>query len=79
MLHTLLGILKEGKTVSIDEIAEKLDTTKEIAAALIEYLEKSNYIKKVNYKINSGCGHNCSKCGQRGSVSSSLRMWELAK
>jgi Mn-dependent DtxR family transcriptional regulator len=58
MIEQVLTILKRGGTATIDQLARELDTTPELIAQLIEYLERSGVLKQLASNCHMAC-HGC--------------------
>jgi DNA-binding Lrp family transcriptional regulator len=73
MLDKLMLILQRGGSISIDRIARELDTTPEMIAQVIEYLERNGRLKQ----IGGDCNVPCAGCylAQSCDRSSSERIW----
>lgn len=76
MLTEILNALKEGRTYSLQELADSLNTDVEVVKVQMDYLESNGYIKRVELHTNGGskCG-GCTGCSHG---SPELIMWELA-
>lgn len=75
MLIKLLDLLKEGKSYSVQEIADILEIDNLAIKAQIEYLERNKYIKRIIVK--NSCKKSCNGCiGCSKDVSFPI-MWEL--
>ena len=60
MIFKLLNLLKNtDKPLTIDYLAEKLNTSEKLVIEMLNHLEKLGYIKKL--KINS-CSKKCNSC-----------------
>jgi DNA-binding Lrp family transcriptional regulator len=60
MMRELLALLSEGKTLSHENIAERLHTTPEAIAARLDFLHHAGYLRKV-CAVND-CGKKCAGC-----------------
>jgi DNA-binding Lrp family transcriptional regulator len=60
MLSEILASLSEGKTLSQYELAERLNTTPEIIADRVDFLQRVGYLRKACLVKN--CGKKCARC-----------------
>ena len=76
MIERLQLILKRGGAITLDQIARELDTTPEMIAQLIAYLERHGQLKS----IGAGCAAACTGCYLARSCDRSdvLRIWSSA-
>ena len=58
MIDKLMSVLNRGGALTIDRMARELDTTPELVTQLIEYLERTGVLKK----LDSDCNKVCSGC-----------------
>jgi predicted ArsR family transcriptional regulator len=77
MLIKLLGLLQEGRTCSLEELAQLLQTGVPAIRTQLEYLERLGYIKKV--PPQTGCGPSCHGCKGCGRNVAFPVIWELKK
>lgn len=76
MLNEILDQFKKGKTFSLQELADSLNTDVQTVKAQMDYLERQGYIKKV--ELHTGCGGGCSSCAGCSQGTQKLNMWELS-
>ena len=57
MLQQLLQALQTDRTLTTDELAKQLQTTPQMVVAMLEYLEKSGLLKKIE-----ACDEDCGGC-----------------
>jgi hypothetical protein len=63
MVSALLNVLREGKTFSQFELADRFQTTPETIMAGLEFLEKGGYVRQVCAQENcSNCSKKCAGC-----------------
>ncbi len=55
MLERLIAILNRHGTATLDQLACELDTTPEMIAQLIEYLERNDRLKQIGGNCNEPC------------------------
>ncbi|MDR2662297.1 MAG: FeoC-like transcriptional regulator [Treponema sp.] len=60
MLRELLALLREGKTFSQYDLAERLDTTPQAITARLDFLYHAGYLRKAC--TVKGCGKQCAGC-----------------
>lgn len=60
-MQKLIELLKDGKSRSIEMLAEELDVSTDEVMRDIEYLERMGIIRRTGY--NEATGHDCSTCG----------------
>jgi DNA-binding Lrp family transcriptional regulator len=60
MLRELLALLREGKTISQYDLAERLNTTPQAIAARLDFLYHAGYLRKVC--AVQGCDKQCAGC-----------------
>jgi len=63
MLKQILARLDEGRSWTVETLAEELDTTTELALAALEDLVRRGYLRTVG----SSCGAGCSSCSMSSS------------
>jgi len=76
MLIQLLEILKNGKSCTLQELAELTNNDIENIKMEIEYLENNGYIKK---KTINQCKNNCFKCNNCIVDDNNNNVWVLLK
>jgi DNA-binding Lrp family transcriptional regulator len=78
MLRELLALLREGKTLSQYDLAERLHTTPQAIAARLDFLHRAGYLRKVCAVKN--CGRQCAGCpiGSAAPLNSPA-IWEAVK
>jgi DNA-binding Lrp family transcriptional regulator len=74
MLRELLALLSEGKTLSHENIAERLHTTPEAIAARLDFLHHAGYLRKVC--AVKDCGKKCAGCPLSGAPQNGAILWE---
>lgn len=79
MLTELLNLIALGKAWSIDDLSKELGVSKEQVLAGINFLEQSNYIKRVDFRCCTGQCGNCHACEGMELLSAQPLMWELVK
>lgn len=80
MMEQLLEILKEGRAVTLPELAMRLRASEEEVQAGIEFLMQAGYLEKVSE--HSGCGtgcSGCSGCSDGYQPEQPLTMWKCVK
>lgn len=60
-MEKLLEIIKEGQSLSMPELAERLDTSVELILARLERYEQLGVVKRVCFDA-SQCRGSCKKC-----------------
>jgi DNA-binding Lrp family transcriptional regulator len=60
MLRELLALLQEGKTLSQYDLAERLNTTPQVIAARLDFLNHAGYLRKAC--AVKDCGKQCAGC-----------------
>ncbi len=60
MLSEILNLIKNGKSCTIQQLAEHLEASPEEVQRSIEYLEYLGYIQKIS--VESGCCNSCKNC-----------------
>lgn len=77
MLSEILSLMQTGKTYSIQQLAEHLNTTTETVQSSIEYLEHLGYIHKV--AVTNTCTKACENCHgcDMKELSQMPVMWEI--
>jgi predicted transcriptional regulator len=75
MLTQLLDLLRADRTRSVDELAQKLDTTPEMVYAMMENLERMGFVRQVD----TGCEKACESCALSNMCTriGKSRMWTL--
>ncbi len=61
-MEELIELLKDGKSRSLEMLADELNQPVENIKRSIEFLEKMGIIKKVDMNINTGGCNSCSGC-----------------
>jgi DNA-binding Lrp family transcriptional regulator len=81
MVSALLNVLREGKTVSQFELAERFHTTPETIMAGLRFLKESGYVRQVCAQENcSGCSPKCAGCiGGSVAPRNPFFIWEAAE
>jgi DNA-binding Lrp family transcriptional regulator len=78
MLRELLALLREGKTLSQYDLAERLNTTPQAIAARLDFLHRAGYLRKVCVVKN--CGKQCAGCPIGSAVPGNVpAVWEAVK
>ncbi|MDR1533113.1 MAG: FeoC-like transcriptional regulator [Clostridiales bacterium] len=78
MLRELLALLSEGRTLSHENIAERLNTTPEAIAVRLEFLHRSGYLRKVC--AVKDCGKKCAGCPLGSAAPGNISIiWEAAE
>lgn len=78
MLIQLLDYLQDGKTYSVQELAELLHKDVDSVQIELEYLENQGYIRKKAYQAN--CDKKCKGCHIKCEQPvSSMTVWEVVK
>lgn len=77
MIEQLLDILKEGRSVTLPELAVRLEASEEEVLAGIEFLMQTGYLTRVAMK--SGCGGSCPGCAGEYQPGCPPVMWEYIK
>jgi DNA-binding Lrp family transcriptional regulator len=75
MLQELAALLKEEKTFSQYELAERLNTTPELIAARLDFLHRAGYLRKIC--AAGDCGTKCAGCASGGTPKNGAVLWEL--
>ena len=77
MLTQILRYLQEGEPWTIDALAQKLDTTKEMVTVMLEDLARRGYLKP----LTSACSGACSACPMSGqcAAGSPQQIWTLTQ
>ncbi len=55
MLDKLLGALKRGGTVTVDQVARELDTTPEVVGGMIDHLTRTGQLQPMSVICESSC------------------------
>jgi DNA-binding transcriptional MocR family regulator len=76
MLNEILDQFKKGKTFSLQELADSLNSDVQTVKAQMDYLERQGYIKKV--ELHTGCASGCSSCAGCNQGTQKSNMWELS-
>ena len=58
MFDKLMTLLKRGGTVTVDEMARKLDTTPEVVAGMIDHMTRTGQL----HPMNVSCDLACNQC-----------------
>jgi predicted ArsR family transcriptional regulator len=74
MMRELLALLSEGKTLSHENIAERLHTAPEAIAARLDFLHHAGYLRKIC--TPNDCGKKCTGCPGAGAPQNSAVLWE---
>jgi predicted ArsR family transcriptional regulator len=76
MLERLIAILNRNSPATLDQLACELDTTPEMIAQLIEYLERNDLVKQ----LGDNCNTQCTGCylAQECSQLKAGRLWVTA-
>jgi DNA-binding Lrp family transcriptional regulator len=78
MMRELLALLSEGKTLSRENIAERLHTTPEAIAARLDFLHHAGYLRKI-CAVND-CGKQCAACPiANTALGNPPALWEAVK
>lgn len=77
MLNEILIQIKKGKTFSLQELADSLNTDVQSIKAQMDYLERQGYIKKV--ALFTGCSGGCSSCAGCSQGTQKSNTWELSR
>ena len=78
MLRELLALLREGKTLSQYDLAERLHTTPQAIAARLDFLNHAGYLRKASAVKN--CGKQCAGCPIMNAAPLNIPvMWEAVK
>ena len=56
MFEKLLGLLKRGGTVTIDQAARELDTTPEMVSGMIDHLTRAGWLRSMSASCDTRCG-----------------------
>jgi predicted ArsR family transcriptional regulator len=80
MVSAILNALREGKTFSQFELAERFRTTPETIMAGLDFLKKGGYVRQVCAQGNcSGCSKKCFGCTGGGAAPRNpFLIWEAA-
>lgn len=65
VLTVLLELLKDGRSRTVEMLAEELDTTADDIRRQLEYLERIGAVRKVAFPSGKSCG-SCSGCDGGG-------------
>ena len=78
MLKEIIGIIRNGKTVSVENLSVQLGIRREMTAVLLENLEITGYLKKVSDGKGSGiiCSRCCKACSSKVTE---LGLWVLCE
>ncbi|MDR3114523.1 MAG: FeoC-like transcriptional regulator [Treponema sp.] len=60
MMRELLALLREGKTFSQYDLAQRLNTTPQAIAARLDFLHHAGYLR--NIRAVKDCGKQCAGC-----------------
>jgi hypothetical protein len=81
MVTALLDALREGKTFSQFELADRFHTTPEAVMAGLEFLKRGGYVKQVC--AQGDCSKKCAGCagctGGNAALRNSFSIWEAMK
>ena len=73
MLERLQSILNRGGAITLDQLAGELDTTPEMIAQLIDYLQRLGQLKPIGADCDTACtGCYLARTCDRSAV---LRVW----
>ena len=56
-MKELLDLMRDGRTWSLEDLAQRLNTSPEQIKRQMEFLEQMGYLRRVG-----GCGHDCKGC-----------------
>lgn len=80
-MNDLLNLIKEGKSISTLELAEKTGSSPEMVLARLERYEALHLIKRVVLNeegCNGHCGHRqCAGCSHNPKNQPPIVMWEF--
>jgi biotin operon repressor len=86
-MKKLLHLLQDGRSRSVEMIAEELDISTDQVKRDLEYLERMGVIKRTGYSAAKehdcsscgGCsdGGNCKSCAPEGGFKNMGTMWEV--
>ncbi len=76
MLNEILDQFKKGKTFSLQELADSLNSDVQTVRAQMDYLERQGYIKMV--ELHTGCSGGCSSCAGCSQRTQKSNIWELS-
>jgi DNA-binding Lrp family transcriptional regulator len=75
MLQELVALLREGKTFSQYDLAERLNTTPELIAARLDFLDRTGILRKIC--VVRDCGTKCAGCASEKMPHNGAVLWEL--
>jgi DNA-binding Lrp family transcriptional regulator len=80
MVSAILNVLREGKTFSQFELADRFHITPETVMAGLEFLEKGGYVRQVCARGNcANCSKKCFGCtAGNAAPRNPLLIWEAA-
>ena len=88
-MEELLNLLTDGRSRTIEMLAGELDTTTDDILRKIDFLERSNIIRRVATSYSkkcAGCSHGgncgsqaCAVCMPKGGFKNMGIMWEVIK
>lgn len=74
MLERLLAEIRAGGTLEVGALAERLDATPELVAAMLDHLERLGLLRPYE-----GCASVCEGCSLRGACAAGevarMRLW----
>jgi hypothetical protein len=81
MITALLDVLREGKTFSQFELADRFHTTPETIMAGLEFLKNAGYVRRVCTQENcAACSKKCAGCTAGGAgPRNPLFIWEAVE
>ena len=56
MFDKLLGLLKRGGAVTIDQAARELDTTPEVVSGMIDHMTRTGWLRSMSASCDTRCG-----------------------
>ncbi len=56
MFDKLLGLLKRGGTLTIDQAARELDTTPEVVSGMIDHMARAGWLRSMSASCDPHCG-----------------------
>nr|WP_326185583.1 FeoC-like transcriptional regulator [uncultured Oscillibacter sp.] len=74
----LLELMRDGRAWSLEDLAQRLNTTPDQVKRQMEFLEQMGYLRRVG-----GCGHDCKGCSAHCGAGAELAgmpvFWELTR
>jgi len=66
VFQEIIDVLNTPVILSIDDLAEKLNSNKESVIIVLEQLNRMGYIEDISSKLygNNQCSKTCEKCGE---------------